>query len=124
MRERPWELIAYLIDADDIARAWTEGLRAAENGTSLHPQQWDDLVDRYGKVDPVAVLPVMARFIDDRLVEANTRAYPGAVRRMKKLRAAARAAGHAEIAGRIPRRRAPQERPSPVLDPAEWMPPA
>lgn len=98
MRERPWELIAYLIDADDIARAWTEGLRAAENGTSLHPQQWDDLVDRYGKVDPVAVLPVMAQLIDDRLVEANTRAYPGAVRRMKKLRAAARAAGHAEIA--------------------------
>lgn len=84
MRERPWELIAYLIDADDIARAWTEGLRAAENGTSLHPQQWDDLVDRYGKVDPVAVLPVMAQLIDDRLVEANTRAYPGAVRRMKK----------------------------------------
>ena len=37
----------------------------------------------------MAVLPVMARLIDDRLVEANTRAYPDAVRRMKKLRLAA-----------------------------------
>lgn len=98
MRERPRELIAYLIDADDIARAWAEGLRAAENATSIHSQQWDDLVDRYSKIDPVAVLPVMAQLIDDRLIEANTRAYPGAVRRMTKLRAAARAAGHPEIA--------------------------
>ncbi|QKJ20514.1 DUF6880 family protein [Microbacterium hominis] len=98
MRERPWELIAYLIDAHDIPRAWAEGLRAAENGASIHPQQWDDLVDRYSKIDPVAVLPVMAQLIDDRLIEANTRAYPGAVRRMKKLRAAARAAGRPEIA--------------------------
>lgn len=97
MRERPWQLIAYLIETDDIARAWTEALRASENGKSLHPQQWDDLVDRYSKIDPVAVLPVMARLIDDRLVEANTRAYPGAIRRMKKLRVAARAAGRPEI---------------------------
>lgn len=98
MRERPWELIAYLIETDDIARAWTEALRASENGKSLHPQQWDDLVDRYSKIDPVAVLPVIAQMIDDRLVEANTRAYPGAIRRMKKLRVAARAAGRPEIA--------------------------
>ncbi len=98
MRERPWELIAYLLETDDIARAWIEGLRASENGQSLHPQQWDDLVDRYSKIDPVAVLPVMVQLIDDRLVEANTRAYPDAVRRMKKLRAAARAAGRPGIA--------------------------
>jgi hypothetical protein len=97
MRERPWELIAYLIETDDIARAWTEGLRASEYGKSLHPEQWDDLVDRYSQINPVAVLPVMARLIDDRLVEANTRAYPGAIRRMKKLRVAARAAGRPEI---------------------------
>lgn len=97
MRERPWELITYLID-NDIARAWTEALRAAEDGRSIHPSHWDDLVDRYGRIDPVAVLPVMAQLIDDRLIEANTRAYPGAVRRMKKLSAAARAAGHPEIA--------------------------
>ncbi|MDO8381634.1 MAG: hypothetical protein Q7T17_01420 [Microbacterium sp.] len=97
MRERPWELIAYLIETNDIARAWTEGLRASENGTSLHPQQWDNLVDRYSRIDPVAVLPVMAQLIDDRLVEANTRAYPSAIRRMTKLRIAARAAGRPEI---------------------------
>lgn len=46
MRERPWERIAYLIAADDVARAWVEGLRAAENGGSIHSQQWDDPVDR------------------------------------------------------------------------------
>ena len=98
MRERPWELVAFLLGTDDIARAWLEGLRASENGKSLHLQQWDDLVDRYSKIDAVAVLPVMAQLIDDRLVEANTRAYPDAVRRMKKLRVAARAAGRPEIA--------------------------
>ncbi|WP_454157730.1 DUF6880 family protein [Microbacterium lacticum] len=98
MRERPWELIAYLTDANDLARAWTEALRASANSKSLHASQWDDLVGRYSKIDPVAVLPVMAQLIDDRLIEANTRAYPGAVRRMTKLRAAARAAGRPEIA--------------------------
>ncbi|HET8928403.1 MAG TPA: hypothetical protein VFN24_11345 [Microbacterium sp.] len=98
MRERPWELIAYLIGTDDVARAWTEALTASESGKSLHPQQWDDLVNRYRKIDPAAVLPVMAQLIDDRLVEANTRAYSGAIRSMKKLRVAARAAGRPEIA--------------------------
>lgn len=98
MRERPWELIAYLLETGDIVRAWTEALYTTENQRSLHSQQWDDLVDRYSKIDPVAVLPVMVQLIDDRLVEANTRAYPDAVRRMKKLRAAARAAGRPEIA--------------------------
>ena len=51
-----------------------------------------------------AKVPAEALFVargtghDDRLSEANTRAYPGAVRRMTKLRAAARAAGRPEIA--------------------------
>jgi hypothetical protein len=98
MRERPWELIAYLLGTGDVARAWTEALQASENGKSLHPEQWDDLVDRYSKIDTVAVLPVMTQLIDERLVEANTRAYPAAIRRMKKLRIAARAAGRPEIA--------------------------
>ncbi|QAY59525.1 hypothetical protein ET475_05690 [Microbacterium protaetiae] len=99
MRQKAWELIAYLLDAGDVARAWSEALLAAEEGRSLLAEQWDDLVARYAKIDPVAVLPVMAQLIDDRLVEANTRVYPGAVRRMRELRKAALAAGRPEFAG-------------------------
>jgi hypothetical protein len=98
MRDRPWELVAYLIGADDIDGAWYEARRAVADGHALHIAQWDDLVERYTKIDPVAVLPVMAQLIDDRLVEANTRAYPGAVRRMKTLREAALTAGRPEFA--------------------------
>lgn len=98
LRDRAWELIAYLIDDGDIRRAWAEALRAAENGSRILAEQWDDLVARYAKVDPAAVLPVMAQLIDDRLVEAKTRVYPGAVRRMKALRKAARDAGRPEVA--------------------------
>nr|WP_274636466.1 hypothetical protein [Microbacterium bovistercoris] len=98
LRGRAWELTSYLIDAGDVERAWHEALRAAEDGRSLLADQWDDLVARYAKVDPGAVLPVMAQLIDDRLVAANTRVYPGAVRRMKALRTAALDAGQPEFA--------------------------
>jgi len=98
LRRRAWELIAYLLGDGDVERAWREALQAAEDGRSLHADQWDDLVARYAKIDPVAVLPIMAQLIDDRLIEANTRVYPGAVRRMKALVAAARAAARPEFA--------------------------
>ncbi len=99
LRARPWELVAYLLDTGDLRRAWSEALLTAEAGTGrIHPDQWDDLVDRYLAIDPAAALPVMARLIDDRLVQAISRAYPGAVRRMKKLRAAAVKAGMPELA--------------------------
>lgn len=98
LRERPGQLVSYLTEVGDLHRAWAEALRASESGKTLFSDQWDDLVDRYGKIDPVAVLPVMARLIDERLVEARSRVYGGAVRRMTKLRAAARAAGRPDIA--------------------------
>ncbi|WP_022889491.1 hypothetical protein [Agromyces italicus] len=98
MRARPWELIAYLMDASDVRRAWSEALRSLDEATGrLDPDRWDELVDRYLPIDPAAALPVMAQLIDDRLVEANTRVYPGAVRRMKKLREAAVRAGMPEF---------------------------
>lgn len=102
MRVRPWELIEYLLGVDDVHRAWSEALHAVDAGTGrLLPAQWDDLVGRYLPIDPAAALPVMARLIDDRLVEANSRVYPGAVRRMKKLRAAATKAGMPAIADEL-----------------------
>lgn len=98
MRERPHELIEFLIADDDVQRAWTEAMAARDAGRTLHPQQWDDLVERYAGIDPVAALPVMAQLIDDRLVEANTRVYPGAVKRMRELRRVAASAGRPEAA--------------------------
>ncbi|WEG08790.1 hypothetical protein PU630_16350 [Microbacterium horticulturae] len=44
------------------------------------------------------MLPITAQLVDDRLIEANTRVYPGAVRRMKALVAAARMAERPEFA--------------------------
>lgn len=98
LRGRAWELTTYLLDDGDVERAWREALQAADDGQSLLADQWDELVTRYAKIDPVAVLPVMAQLIDDRLVEANTRVYPGAVRRMKALKKAALDAGRPEFA--------------------------
>ncbi|WP_029145218.1 DUF6880 family protein [Microbacterium luticocti] len=101
MREHVRELVSYLLADGDVERAWREALQAAQDGRSLPPDLWDELVRRYAKIDPVAVLPVMVQLIDDRLVEANTRVYPGAVRRMTTLRAAARDAGTPEFAERF-----------------------
>lgn len=98
LRRNAKELIAYLLDAGDVDRAWHEAHLAVEAGQSLLPTQWDELVVAYSKIDPVAVLPVMARLIDGRLVEANTKAYPGAVKRMRELRKAALAVGRPEFA--------------------------
>ncbi|MFT4259647.1 hypothetical protein [Microbacterium sp.] len=99
MRKNPRTLVAFLLDADDVTRAWNEALDSLGGaGGGLLPQQWDELVKRYAKVDAVAVLPVMAQLIDDRLVEANTAVYAGAVKRMKELRKAAALAGVPEMA--------------------------
>lgn len=98
MRARSSELVAFLLQDGDVARAWSEALAAAERDARLHPSQWDDLIDQYATIDPIAVLPVMAQLIDDRLIEANTRVYPGAVKRMRQLRKAASDAGRPELA--------------------------
>lgn len=98
LRGRPGELVSFLVESGDVQRAWDEAALATRSGRSLLAAQWDDLVAAYRALDPVAVLPVMAQLIDDRLAVANTKAYPGAVRRMRELRKHALAAGRPEIA--------------------------
>ncbi len=58
---------------------------------------WSDLVKEYEKIDPLAVLPVLARLAEDELVEADASHYRMAARRLAKMRKLS--AGTDEAAG-------------------------
>ena len=47
---------------------------------------WDELIKAYEKVDPVAVLPIHARFVEKDLVAADARHYRVAARRLAAMR--------------------------------------
>jgi len=57
---------------------------------------WGRLVTAYAKIDPLAVLPVLARLVDHELTEAGVQHYRIAARRLAKMRKLA--AGSAEAA--------------------------
>ena len=58
---------------------------------------WERLATAYEKVDPLAVLPVYARLVDNELTEAGAQHYRIAARRLAKMRRLA--TGSAEAAG-------------------------
>ena len=58
---------------------------------------WEQLAKAYEKVDPLAVLPVVARLVDHELTEAGAQHYRIAARRLAKMRKLA--TGSAEAAG-------------------------
>jgi hypothetical protein len=58
---------------------------------------WERLATAYEKVDPLAVLPVLARLVDNELTEAGAQHYRIAARRLAKMRKLA--TGSAEAAG-------------------------
>jgi hypothetical protein len=58
---------------------------------------WERLVTAYERVDPLAVLPILARLVDNELTEADARHYRIAARRLAKMRKLA--SGSAEAAG-------------------------
>jgi hypothetical protein len=47
---------------------------------------WSDLAKAYEMLDPIAVLPVYTRLVERELADADTRHYPSAARRLKKMR--------------------------------------
>jgi hypothetical protein len=47
---------------------------------------WSDLVKAYEKVEPLAVIPVLARLAEDELVTADAQNYRFAARRPAKMR--------------------------------------
>jgi hypothetical protein len=58
---------------------------------------WERLATAYEKVDPLAVLPVLARLVDNELTEAGEQHYRIAAHRLAKMRKLA--TGSAEAAG-------------------------
>lgn len=66
----------------DARSAWglAHSLELADN------RAWNDLVKAYEKVEPLAVLPVLARLAEDELVTANAQNYRFAARRLAKMR--------------------------------------
>ncbi len=71
-----------LLTLDDVQFAWTlaHDLALADNST------WARLAQEYEKVDPLAVLPVLTRLVEDDLTEADARNYKIAARRLKTMR--------------------------------------
>jgi hypothetical protein len=62
-----------------------------------HDDVWERLATAYEKVDPLAVLPVLARLVDNELTEAGAQHYRIAARRLAKMRKLA--TGSAEATG-------------------------
>ncbi len=56
---------------------------------------WGELVKAYEKVDPIAVLPIHQRLVENELVEAGAQHYRLAARRLAKMRKLAAGSGHA-----------------------------
>ena len=57
---------------------------------------WSELVKTYEKVDPIAVLPVHERLVENELVEAGAQHYRLAARRLATMRKLAAGSEHAE----------------------------
>lgn len=56
---------------------------------------WAALVKAYEKIDPLAVLPIHQRLVENALVEADAQHYRSAARRLAKMRKLAAGSGHA-----------------------------
>jgi len=75
----------------DPALAWR---LAHELDLSSDPT-WSELAKAYERVDPLAVLPVHARLVENELVTAGAEHYRRAARRLAKMRTLAAGSAHA-----------------------------
>ena len=80
---RPREAVLFvLLTLKDVKLGWNlaHSLGLTDDAT------WKELVTKYEKVDPLAVLPVLKRLAVDELVEAKAQNYRFAARRLAKMR--------------------------------------
>ena len=80
-----------LLTLKDVRLAWN----LAHSLTLTDAATWKELVKKYEKVDPLAVLPVLQQLAVDELVEAKAQNYRFAARRLAKMRKLAAGAEHA-----------------------------
>ena len=71
-----------LLTLKDVPLAW----QLAHSLGLDDDRTWGDLVKAYEKLDPLAVLPVLTRLVENDLTEADARNYRIAARRLSKMR--------------------------------------
>lgn len=71
-----------LLTLKDVEFAWN----LADSLILDSDHTWSDLVKAYEKVDPLAVLPIHQRLVENELVEADAQHYRMAARRLAKMR--------------------------------------
>ena len=71
-----------LLSLKDVASAWNLAHSLALDSNDV----WERLAKAYERVDPLAVLPVLTRLVEEELTEAGARHYQLAARRLKKMR--------------------------------------
>ncbi len=71
-----------LLTLKDVELAWT----LAHNLALQDADAWERLTKVYEKVDPLAVLPVLTKLVDDELRVADAQQYRRAARRLKRMR--------------------------------------
>ncbi|OBJ82593.1 hypothetical protein A9W97_23660 [Mycobacterium gordonae] len=89
----PREAVMFALDTlKDVEYAWdlAHSLPLGDDST------WSALVKAYEKIDPLAVLPVLQRLVDNDLVVAKAQNYRLAARRLAKMRRLAAGSGHAQ----------------------------
>jgi hypothetical protein len=71
-----------LLTLQDVPFAWTLAHSLALDSNDA----WERLTKEYEKVDPLAVLPILTKLVEDELTEAGAQRYRNAARRLKKMR--------------------------------------
>jgi hypothetical protein len=71
-----------LLTLKDVQFAW----HLAHSLTLESNDVWERLTKDYEKVDPLAVLPILTKLVEDELTEAGAQHYRNAARRLKKMR--------------------------------------
>lgn len=81
-----------LLTLKDIGFAWNLAHSLALDSNDV----WSELIKAYEKVDPIAVLPIHQRLVEDQLVNAGAQHYRLAARRLAKMRKLAAGADQAD----------------------------
>lgn len=83
LESHPRDAVVFALDTlKDAPLAW----RLAHSLDLADGDIWDLVVKTYEKIDPVAVLPVHRRLVEQDLVEADARRYRSAARRLARMR--------------------------------------
>jgi hypothetical protein len=82
----PAEAVLFaLLTLKDARLAWD----LAQSLALDDDRAWNELIKAYQKIDPIAVLPIHARFVENDLVAADAKRYRAAARRLATMRALA-----------------------------------